>query len=222
MLAKKIKILYDFDPYSLKKRFKTQPITEQRIVAMFYNNKAAFAFAEQNYAQAYAYYKAAIKTDPKFAVTWSNLGILYRIHNLNDLAENLYYHSLALEPDSINTLSNLAYLYRLQNKLNLADSLERKVTKQRETNPYYYLMLGNEAYIDQQYRLSIQHYKKSLSLDRQNHEAYFGLAKSYFILEQLPQAERYLTKAKQHALTKQDEKKYQNKLNLLNQIALAY
>jgi Flp pilus assembly protein TadD len=209
----------DFDPYSLKKRFSSIPITEQRVVAMFYNNKAAVAYAEQNYAQAYAYYKAAINTDSQFAVTWSNLGVLYRVHHLHDLAEKAYNHSLALAPDSTNTLSNLAYLYKLQGKEDLANQLERQVIKQRENNPYYYLMLGTEAYNQQDFRLAIKHFEKSLALESDNHEAYFGLAKIYFSLNQLAQAERYLSKAQRHTFTKQDKQRYQKKLAVLNKIA---
>lgn len=208
----------DFDPYSLKKRFPTRPITEQRIVAMFYNNKAAVAFAKQHYAQAYAYYKAAINADSQFAVTWSNLGVLYRIHNLHNLAEKAYHHSLALAPDSINTLSNLAYLYQLQGKEDLANQLERQVIKQRENNPYYYLMLGTEAYNKHDFRQGIKHFEKSLALDSDNHEAYFGLARSYFSLNQFAQAERYLSKAQRHTFTKQDKQRYQKKLAVLNRM----
>ncbi|CAM3799329.1 tetratricopeptide repeat protein [Rheinheimera salexigens] len=211
----------DFDPYSLKKRFNSNPISEQRVVAMFYNNKAAIAFAQSNYAQAYAYYKAAIKADSQFAVTWSNLGILYRVHNLMDVAEKAYHHSLALDPDSINTLSNLAYLYQRTGKEVLADQLLQQVVKQRENNPYYYLMLGTEAYKQQEFRQGIKHFETALRLERDNHEAYFGLARSYFSLNQLGMAERYLTKAKRHTFTKQDKRRYQQKLNVLNQIAKA-
>ncbi|WP_141728867.1 tetratricopeptide repeat protein [Rheinheimera salexigens] len=211
--------IVDFDPYSLKNNFKTTAINQQRIVAMFYNNKAAIAVAENNYAQAYAYYKAAINADATFAVTWSNLGILYRQHHLMDLAEQVYQHSLMLNPDSINTLSNLAYLYQRTGKEELAKALEQKVLKRRVNNPYYYLMLGTEAFAQQNFSKGITFFEKTLELDPDNHEAYFGLAKSYVSLNQLAQAERYLIKAKSHTSTVQDKIQYQRKLSILNQIA---
>lgn len=211
----------DFDPYSLKKHFKTSPINKQRIVAMFYNNKAAVAIAEKNYAQAYTYYKAAIDMDATFSGTWSNLGILYRAHNLTALAEQVYKHSLALNPSSINTMSNLAYLYQQTGEDVLANELEYKVMMARKNNPYYHLILGTEAFNLQNFNNSIKHFKIALELDPNNHEAYFGLAKSYVSLNQLTLAERYLTQAKIHTSNIQDKMRYQSKLMVLNQIAKA-
>ena len=212
----------DFDPYSLKKQFPEKTINQQRIVAMFHNNKAAAAYAEGNLANAYNYYKAAATADPNFAVTWSNLGVLYRQQGLNELAEKSYRHSLALDPDSTNTLANLAFLYRQQGQDEKALTLEQRVATKRRNNPYYHLMLGNEAYFRAEYDNAVSHYKKALSLDKANHEAYFGLAKSFYAANDTEQAEYYLHKAKQHSSSEDDQQRYQQKLTTLNQTARAF
>ena len=112
---------------------------------MFYNNKAAETFDRYNFAQTYRYYLAAIAADPAYAVTWSNLAVLYRQQNLYTLAEQVYHHSLALDPTSTNALANLAVLYRYNGNINAARQLEQQVHEKRKSNPWYYVMLGNEA-----------------------------------------------------------------------------
>lgn len=210
-------VVIDFDPDTLKKRFPEYKIGVNRVIAMFYNNKAAIAYSEKNYAQAYRYYTAAAKADPTFAVTWSNLAILYRQHGLYDLAEDSYKHSLAIDPDSNNTLSNLAFLYRQTGDIIKAQQLESRVMQKRKHNPYYYIMLGNEALENEGTAGAISHFKHAIALDKTNHEAYFGLAKAYFIAGENNQASRYMAKAKQYALYKQDRQRYQQKLAVLNQ-----
>lgn len=212
-------VIVDFDPYSLKQQFQTDPISQQRVVAMFYNNKAAVAFSQGNDAQTYAYYQAAIAADPSFAVTWSNLGVLYRSHGMLELAEKTYLHSLSLNKTSINTLSNLAYLYRLTNRNRKAQELERTVYNRRKDNPYYYLMLGTEAFNRRQLLDAVEQFEQALALDKNNHEAYFGLAKTYYLLDKPLQASRYLEKARSVANSRQDKARYQHKLAILNQVA---
>ena len=212
-------IIVDFDPYSLKQQFPVMQISANRIVAMFYNNKAAVYYAENNMVQAYRYFKAAAIIDPKFAVTWSNLGILYRHHGLLAEAEAAYLHSLGLAQNSINTKANLAHLYRIKGDATKATILETQVHNQRKNNPYFYIMLGAEALLKNSYSTAVKHYKKAITLDRTNHEAYFGLAKSYYLLGKPLQAAIEMEKAQQFAPAAQDKLRYQSKLALLNQIA---
>jgi Flp pilus assembly protein TadD len=213
-------IVVDFDPYTLKNRFAEHEIRAKRVVAMFYNNKAARAFSLENYAQAYRYYRAAAEIDADFAVTWSNLAILYRVHGLYDLAERSYNFSLSLDPTSTNTLSNLAYLYRLTGSISKAKQLEQQVLAHRRSNPYYYIMLGNEAFKRDELQEAISQFKNSLQLDRQNHEAYFGLARTYYLLDNTNRASYYMEKALRFATTEQDQQRYEYKLAILNRIAV--
>lgn len=215
-------LVVDFDPYSLKHKFPERVISQHRIVAMFHNNKAAVAYAHGNLAQAYRYYQAAAEADPNFAVTWSNLGILYRQQGLHELAEKSYLHSLVLDPNSTNTLANLAFLYRQLGDIEKAIPLEQKVSLKRRNNPYFHLMLGDEAYSREEYANAIIHYKKAISLDKHSHESYFGLAKSFYAVNDDNLAEHYLQKAQHHATSKDDQQRYRDKLIILIQTAKAH
>ena len=220
LLAKDIVV--DFDPYSLKQQFPEHAISVNRIVAMFYNNKAAVAFASGNDAQAYRYYQAAIEADAYYAPSWSNLGVLYRTNQMHNLAERSYQQSLTLDPSSTNTLANLAYLHRQRGEIAKAEPLEKRVMAKRRTNPYYHLMLGDEAYKGQSYDTAISHYEKAVALDDKNHEAYFGLARSYYAIQNNQQAASYMLKATRNAPSAYDQQRYRHKLAVLNQLSSAY
>ncbi len=211
-------LIVDFNPFQINRKFRSWRITPARIAAMFYNNKAAQAFANADTAQAYAYFRAAIDIDPGYAPAWSNLGVLYRQQHLTELAERAYNQALVIAPDSNNTLANLAVLYRQQNRPGEASAIGQRIHRLRQENPYYHVMLGNEAYSKAHFRQAVNHFKKSLDLDKENHEAYFGLAKSYFTLEQPQMALRYMKKAKRSAFLEQDQIRYSGKLAVLQNL----
>ncbi len=212
-------LVVDFDPAILKQRFATTALDKKRVTAMFYNNKAAEELNRQQDAQAFQYYLAAIEIDPAFATTWSNLGVLYRRHGLEQQAEQVYLYSLKLEPDSINTMANLAFLYHISDRAAQAVPLLQRVNQARRNNPYYYLMLGNEALRRNDISEAISQYEQAVRLDKNNHEAYFGLARAYYQMDNNIQAERYLQRAKRSAPSRQEKDQYQRKLTSLLQIA---
>ena len=214
-------IVIDFDSITLKQRFTTKKISPQRVLAMFYNNKAAEYFDRGNFAQTYRYYLAAIKADPDYPATWSNLAVLYRQHHRYSLAEHAYHHSLALNPKAINTLANLAMLYRYMGNENKAVRLEQQVHEKRKANPWYYVMLGNEALKFNNPEKAIKLFRHSLSLNISMHEAYFGLAKSYFALNNTHKAAYYLSKSRRAALSNEDKERYQHKIDTLDRLASA-
>ncbi|MDX1676661.1 hypothetical protein [Arsukibacterium sp.] len=212
-------IIIDFDPDVTKQQFATEAISSQRVVAMFYNNKAAEAFDNFNYALTYRYYRAAIAADPDYAVTWSNLAVLYRQHHFIELAEQTYHHSLALDPTAANTMANLAVLYRLTGNNNDAEKLEQLVYEKRKMNPWYYLMLGTEALNRNLPDHAIDLFKQALALDAQMHQAFSGLASSYLALNDNLSAIYYLTLSKQAAISMTDKKRYDGKIRALNHFA---
>lgn len=207
-------VIVDFDPYSKEQSFPVSVITETTVLAMFYNNKAAQAQVDQNYPLAYQYYKAATQADPGFSVSWANLAVLYRITGLTDYALKAYQHSLALNPRATNTLSNLAVLYRSTGDIAQAELLERRVLAQRRNNPYYHVMLGDEQ-LPRQPEEALRHYRQALSLNAEVHEAYYGIAQSYYLQGNVPLAGLYLEKASQHSSSTDDQRRYQHKRKLL-------
>lgn len=128
--------LIDFDRVPSRTKFRTTEVGRNSIISMFYNNKAADAMMVLDYDRAYQYLKAAITIAPELSGNWNNLAVLYRQKLLLAEAEQVYLHSLALEPNHSNTMANLAMLYQITGREQQAAALEYKVAKKRLSNPF--------------------------------------------------------------------------------------
>ena len=205
----------DFDPFVAKKSFPSHIITKQTLSAMFYNNKGADALIDHNYPLAYQYLKQATLTDNYFSSAWGNLGILYKFSGQYDMAEKVYSHAISLNKENLTSLSNLALLLNMQGRISEAQPIEDYIHKVRVKNPYYHTLLGNEAYFSKSYQQALQHYKKAIDLDDEQHEFFLALAKVYYMQGKLVSSQNAIKKA--IALTKAKETKelYIAKLNFL-------
>jgi len=208
-------IQIDFDPYVLKQTFSKRVIEKNTVLAMFYNNKGGQALVEKKYDIAYQYLKAATKTDKDFSPAWGNLAVLYRLTDHLKLAENAYRYSIQVNPSNLTALTNLAILLRSQQNNVEAESIERKLILKRRKNPYYHAVLADEAYYKHDYQQALVHYKKALRLNNKIHELYFGVAKVYYQMNKLPEAQKAMKKALLLNKAKSTEHQYIAKLNLL-------
>lgn len=207
----------DFDPQSMSAHFPTRTIDKHRVLAMFYNNKAADALVHNQHLQAYAYSRAALQADPSLGEAWVNLGVLYRQNNLMAAAEKSYQRAITIE-NNRSALENLAVLYNMTDREEMAQDIFNKLERQRADNPFYHFLLGEQEYDLAHWSDAISHYRRAIALNPQQHEFYFGLAKSYYEMGDLAMAERYLKLAKRRSIHDQDEHRYQNKLNLLTRL----
>lgn len=208
----------DFDPQSSRRGFPQKIVSKQAVLSMFYNNKGADAVLQKDYVTAYAYFREALVVTPSFHSAWINLGILYRLSEYFLQAEKAYQHGLAINPESLTALENLGYLYNFTGRDAAADRILARVERQRNNNPYYHVNLGEQEIEQKHWDQALAHFRKALALDRSKHEVYFGLARVYFEIGELGQSERYLKQAKNKALSKYDEDRYQSKLEFLSNL----
>ncbi|MBL4908643.1 MAG: tetratricopeptide repeat protein [Alteromonadaceae bacterium] len=212
----------DFDPYVSKKTFPSHLIDKKRVVAMFYTNKGAQALVDNHYDIAYAYLKAAVVTDPSFSNGWGNLGLLYRLSNYKNLAEQTYLHALNLDAENNTVLSNYAYLLKMNGNFTQYENITRKLENKRKHNPYYQALLADEANYQGDYKAAIQYYKKAIKLNSNIHEFYFELAKIYYRLNALNKAKKAMRKAIALNHIPRTERQYVAKLNFLKTVNQTY
>jgi len=205
----------DFDPFVARKHFPSHVIKKHTLLAMFYNNKGADALVNNDLITAYQYVKASTQADPLFAPAWGNLGIIYKLSDRYDMAENAYHHAVSLKRDNLTSLGNLALLLKKQGRYDEAKPINAYIHKLRIRNPYYHSLLASEAFFNKKYQQALQHYKKAISLDDDQHEFYFGLAKVYYKQENVRLAKKAMTKAVALTKTKNTQRLYIAKLNFL-------
>ena len=203
----------DFDPNSREQGFPTQFIDKSVIAAMFYNNKGAQALVNQQYDRAFSYFKAGINIAPNYSGSWGNVGILFKLNNQFDAAEKAYQFAIQLDENNNTAKGNLAILFSQTGREEQAVVIQRDLEQKRQSNPYYHIAKGNEAYIHNEYQVAMRHYRKALTLDKKSHESYFGLARSYYQLGDTKLAERYLKQAHKSAQFSFDIERYQSKLS---------
>ncbi|TMN44889.1 tetratricopeptide repeat protein [Pseudoalteromonas sp. S2755] len=219
LYVKPASVTVDFDPNSRAQHFSTSAIDTNTILSMFYNNKGAMEMINGDLDMAYSYYKAAIESDPYHDGAWGNLGILYRLTQQYDLAERAYNQALAINNDNRNALGNLAKLYYLTERDREAKVIETNIHNLRKDNPYYMLVLGNEAFKHGNLNRAKHFYQKAHQLDRSIHGSFFGLAKVAFEEGNREKAEYYLNKAYKASVFEHDKARYEGKLALLRGVA---
>lgn len=207
----------DFDPYVVKKLFPKKVISKNTIIAMFYNNKGANAMVEGDYITAYAYLRAATEIDPEFSSAWGNLGILYRFNGYEQQAIDTYQYAININRDNLTAMANLSMLLHVNGEYEQAKSLDNFIMRQRANNPYYYALLADEKFYLGAYNEAILHYRKAIKLNKNIHEFYFGLAKVYYMLDDMEKAQSYMKKAIAKNRIKQLDKQYVAKLDVLRQ-----
>ncbi|TLU66196.1 tetratricopeptide repeat protein [Thalassotalea litorea] len=208
----------DFDPFIVKKHFARNVISKKRVTSMFYNNLGATALTQADFPRAYAYFKAALKSDPQYSAVWGNLGYLYKIHKYENLARESYLRAITMDQANYNAWNNLGILLREIGNTEKSEEISEFITNIRSTNPYYHAVLADEAYHNGMYKKAISHYITASEMQPKEDEFYFGLAKAYLKLGEYELSERYLNKAKNNAEFPDVEEKYAQKLRLLSKL----
>ncbi|MFT6530368.1 MAG: Flp pilus assembly protein TadD [Psychrosphaera sp.] len=211
-------VTIDFVPLINIPVISSQILTKDQIIALYYNNIGGESLALGDIDKAYVYLSEATKYAPENAAIWGNLASLYRQSGHLVEAETIYNHAMKLDPNSLNLRENLAVLYKNTGRIAQANQIIDEVNKQRQLNPYYQSMLAEESYYKNEYKAAISYYKKAIRLKKTEHNFYFGLAKSYLMLNDFDNADRYLARAKSMSTENKQKQQYQSKINALNNI----
>jgi len=134
-------VVVDFEPDYASRR-PGRPLTENAVLARYYNNIATQHLAGGRRAQAYAHFKAAIEADPGYAASYGNLAVLYRDAGMSEGAELLLRHAISLDQASDVPLHALHQLLTEQGRTAEARRYAKALEAGRERDPYHWIGLG--------------------------------------------------------------------------------
>ncbi len=134
-------MIVDFEP-QLGANREGKALSDEAILARFYNNRGAEYLVDDRRALAYAYLKAAILVNPAYPSAYTNLAKLYLNAGLTDDAEYLLRHAIVLSKQALVPLSALHRLLLAQGREAQALEIARLLQSQRERDPYYWIGLG--------------------------------------------------------------------------------
>ena len=205
----------DFSPPEQTQVQRNEAISEQTIIAMYMNNRAAEALVRGQIDNAYWLAREAIKQDPAFLIAYNTLGVVYRHHGDTQAAEQVLNTVLARESRNVQALSNLALLMRDQGKFDEANVILARLEKEQPYAPYYFFDQGQAAFKRGDLAAAKAFFQRELKRDQYNHEFQFWLAVTHFKLGETEQAKKHMSKAMENSTTRKDHDLYAAKLDRL-------
>lgn len=208
-------ITVDFLPQEDVRGYRTRPIEERTLIAMFMNNRAAESLARGQLDDAYWWVREAISRDSGLVEAFNTLGVLYHRHGNLREAEQVYRHVLEREPENPTVISNLATVLRTAGQFEAAQALLQQLQTIEPHPPFYFLDRAQLALKSGDFRVAIGLFNRELARDSSYHAAHFGLAAAYFELGNFASAREHLTAAMQNSTTRRDHELYAGKLERL-------
>ena len=184
---------------------KINPNMKRRIIkdnyakALYLNNIGADALLDNDLPRAHAYLSKAVKTETRYTDSWVNLGVVFARNDQLDDAELALQRALEINRLESSAMNNLYEVYLAQEDLESAQTLQAKVNKYRNKNPYYLLKLSDAALDEARYEDSISLLKRAIRKSKYDHMLHFALAKTQYLSGQTTVAEGSLVRARELA-----------------------
>jgi Tfp pilus assembly protein PilF len=190
-------------------------ISESRVLAMFFNNRAAETLANGDLDQAYAWARAAVMQDPSFASAQITLGVIYHRRGLLEPAEQVFRHALRAEPQNTQALADLAAVLASQGRDAEASQTRQQLARLEHHAPFYYFELGRAAVQRGDFEAGRAWLHRELSRYPDYHEIHFWLAVAHAGLGDNRAARQHLDRAMANSTTRGEHDIYAAKLDRL-------
>lgn len=215
-VAQKRRFVVDIDASEVLATDALHPVSDERLFALFYGNRAMELMVQGHLSQAKEWLDAAFRHDPEDVVLWNNAGVLSLRMGDAVAAEAYFLKTVQKAPGQVSTLSNLISFYQAKGDSVSAASWRVRADKALRDDPYYQFTLGSRYEQAGTYMDAIRQYRRAIRLNPREHRFHFALARIYFELGQYRKVDRELSKAIELAAGVTRER-YQGKLAALRQ-----
>ena len=168
----------DFEPQGGSMR-PGMRLSEEAIMARFYNNRATEYLLQRNYSHAYAYYRAAIALAPDYAPAFNNLAQLYARTDHYQGAEKLLRQAMTLGDTTFVQLAAMQRVLAAQGRTTEAQLYADQLAQRQHEDPYYWLGKGIKAVEGGQWRDAIAALERAEKLTTGFEEIHFYLGVAY-------------------------------------------
>jgi Flp pilus assembly protein TadD len=205
----------DFMP-AVNDGFYTRPISQETVLAMYMNNRAAEAMVRGQLDDAYWRVRQAVKLDPQFYSAYNTLGVIYLRHGDAARAERVLGYVLKGAPDNPRILANYVEALHLLGRTAEAQAVQAHLTAVEPVPPFYWFAQGQIALHHGDYAKARELFLKEIDRDPDYHEFHYALAVADFGLNRLDEARSELALAMGDAVKRSDHDLYAAKLDKLN------
>ena len=167
----------DFAVEPVIARHRPEPISDQRLLAHYYNNLAVQHLDRQWMDSAKRLIGTALSLDPTAPAYWSNLGVIHLRDADPVAAEGAYARALSLDPRDSGALFNMVSLaHRTGDAAREAD-FQRRLARVQQQDPFHHFMqaMGFERSGD--HAKAIDHYRRAIRLHGKEHRFHAALAR---------------------------------------------
>jgi tetratricopeptide (TPR) repeat protein len=213
-------LVVDFLPDPGADKRYTQSLDEEEIVMMYQNNRAAEALVAGKLDDAYWWARAATSGNPRTALAYNTLGVIYERRGNLALAERAYRAALMREPESAIALRNIEPVLMALGKTEEAKTIAQRVARIEPIPPFHYFNKGVTAYQHGEYSEARDLFAREVRRAPYYDEFHFWLAASLLQLGDIKQAREQLTLAADTSTRKDTRKLYTAKLAHLRQLGM--
>lgn len=211
-------MIVDFLPPQEVANADSRPVTEQTIVAMYMNNRAAEVMVGGDLDSAYWFVRAALEADPGFADAANTLGVIYLQRHHPAAAERALRYALQRDPDNVSALSNLAGMLTVEGRTAEARELQARLARVQRHPPFEFYDRGMAAMRASQFREAARLFEKALSQRPYDVPSHYELAVAAAHLGDMRRARRQLKLAEQNSTTPESRALYAAKLRHLDSL----
>lgn len=208
----------DFLPPEDVQGHRTRDVSEQTIIAMYMNNRAAESLARGRLDDAYGWAREALVQAPDFLRSANTLAVIYLRHGNLPEAEQALAHVLAREPRNAQALSNLTRVLQAQGRSEDAAGVAKQLAQLELHPPFYFYNLGRAALEAGDSKNASAWFAREIERDAYHHEFHFWRAVALFDLGQFEAAAQHMAKAQEYSPTRVFSERYAAKLERLRSI----
>ncbi len=194
----------------------TRPISQETVLAMYMNNRAAEALVRGQLDDAYWRLRQAVTLDPQFYSAYNTLGVVYLRHGDAARAEQVLHYVLKGSPDNPRILANYAEALRQLGRTAEAQAVQAHLTAVEPVPPFYWFAQGQIALHHGDFAKARELFMKEIRRDPDYHEFHYALAVADFGLNRLDEARSEMALAMGDAVKRSDHDLYAAKLDKLN------
>ena len=202
-------------PHDLGSR-RTRVVSEETIIAMYMNNRAAEALSQRQLDNAYWWARAAIAEDPHYIPAYNTLAVIYKFHGNPGEADRVLAHILSIEPENTIAMSNQVLVLNDLGRTVEATALAAQLKKIKPYPPFYFFDMGLRAMRQADYASAKKLFSREVERAAYYHESHFWLAVAEYRLGDVRQARKQMATAMELSTTNADHALYAAKLARLN------
>jgi len=190
-------------------------VNKNEFIAMYYRNTAAEAIIQKDNVLAYWLLRKALDFNPTDHHALNMLALVHEYHGLKNHAEALFKYGIKKSKNNLNLLRNYKIFLQREKRFKDANKIARQLASYKTKNPFDWVKLGNNSLAQGNYTEAKGYFKRAIKMAPYVHQAYFGIAKSEYILGNHKAARSALEKAKENSFKLKNKIMYQSKLSAL-------